>query len=326
MDDEDRVKTDDNKIQNNHHVLKNNIVEVDKEDEEATGKQPLSKRQRKKLLKQQKWEEEREMRKQKRKERKQQRRIQRQNNHQENEGEDRGAKKRPRREVTPTSLRLVVDCSFDDLMLTKDVHKLHKQIQRCYAENRRASHPVQFYLTSLGGQLKQSMDEKDKGWINWKDIHIKLEHYSEVLAKEDVVYLTSDSPNVLKELDPKKAYVIGGLVDHNHHKGITMERAQNLGLCHAQLPLDSFVQMNSRKVLAVNHVFEIILAYVEKGSWQDAFFSVLPPRKGAKAVTSGSADPDGDGQEDQPEEHSDLEEPQPNDKLALKSSEKVEGE
>lgn len=79
----------------------------------------------------------------------------------------------------------------------QDVRKLHKQIQRCYAINRRAQHPVQvsgtesperkkkkkkqsafliinmgrfvqFYVTSLGGQLKQSMDEKDKGWVNWK--------------------------------------------------------------------------------------------------------------------------------------------------------------
>lgn len=251
--------------------------------------QSLSKRQRKKLLKQQKWEEEREQRKQRRKERKQQRRLQRQS-HQEG-GEVQSARKRARREATPSSLRLVVDCSFDSLMLIKDVGKLHKQIQRCYAENRRASHPVQFYLTSLGGQLRQSMDEKDKGWVNWKDIHIRTEHYTEVVSREELVYLTSDSPNVLTELDPKKAYVIGGLVDHNHHKGVTFERAKELGISHAQLPLSSFVKMNSRKVLAVNHVFEIILAYLEKGSWQEAFFTVLPQRKGVVAVGRDAANP-----------------------------------
>lgn len=117
---------------------------------------------------------------QRRRERKQQRRLQRQN-HQEEDGEDaHSARKRLRKEVTPSSLRLIVDCSFDNLMLIKvnkehntakgyavqyvyilksevrywffstimlsspqDVSKLHKQIQRCYAENRRALHPVQ---------------------------------------------------------------------------------------------------------------------------------------------------------------------------------------
>lgn len=31
-------------------------------------------------------------------------------------------------------------------------------------------------------------------------------------------------------------------------------------------------------------MFEIILAYLGKGSWQEAFFTVLPQRKGAVAV------------------------------------------
>ncbi|XP_029943730.1 tRNA methyltransferase 10 homolog A [Salarias fasciatus] len=270
------------------------------EEESAAEVQSLSKRQRKKLQRQLKWEEEREARKQKRKDRKQQRRQQRQNQPEEERGQQ-SSRKRPCRESSPCSLKLVLDCSFDSLMLIKDIRKLHKQIQRCYAENRRAKSPVQFYLTSFGGQLKESMDEKDKGWVNWKDVTISPEHYSDVVPRDQLVYLTSDSPNVLQELDQTKAYVIGGLVDHNHHKGITFERAKEQGIEHAQLPLSSFVRMNSRKVLAVNHVFEIVLAYLETGSWRDAFFTVLPLRKGAVAV-------DADGMS--AEENEDVEETQ----------------
>lgn len=178
--------------------------------------EPISKRQMKKLMKQKQWEEQRELRKQKRKEKRKRKQLERQCQLESNsDGNDR---KRVRRGVVQSTLRLIIDCSFDSLMMLKDIKKLHKQIQRCYAENRRALHPVQFYLTSHGGQLKKNMDENDKGWVNWKDIHIKPEHYSEFIKKEDLIYLTSDSPNVLKELDESKAYVIGGLVDHNHHK------------------------------------------------------------------------------------------------------------
>lgn len=133
------------------------------------GCEPISKRQMKKLIKQKQWEEQRELRKQKRKEKRKRKKLERQCQMESNsDGNDR---KRVRRDVVHSTLRLIIDCSFDDLMVLKDIKKLHKQIQRCYAENRRALHPVQFYLTSHGGQLKKNMDENDKGWVNWKDIH-----------------------------------------------------------------------------------------------------------------------------------------------------------
>lgn len=242
-------------VQENNPECTNHENEVAKNENEQT--ETLSKRQRKRLLKNQQWEEQRELRKQKRKERKQQRKLERQA--QAEDGVEWTGKKRMRRSAEPSSLRLVIDCSFDSLMVLKDVKKLHKQIQRCYAENRRTQHPVQFYLTSHKGQLKQIMNEINKGWVNWKDVHIKPDPFHEIMSKEDLVYLTSDSPNVLQALDEAKAYVIGGLVDHNHHKGITFELAKKLGIAHAQLPLGSFVKMNSRKVLAVNHEINLHL-------------------------------------------------------------------
>lgn len=36
-------------------------------------------------------------------------------------------------------------------------------------------------------------------------------------------------------------------------QGVTFEAAKKLGIGHAQLPLSSFVKMNSRKILTVNH-------------------------------------------------------------------------
>ncbi|XP_078425518.1 tRNA methyltransferase 10 homolog A-like isoform X2 [Cetorhinus maximus] len=191
--------------------------------------EPMSKRQMKKLMREKQWQDQKEQRKQKRKEKKLKRKLERQT--QSKEACEESARKRFKRDVTPSNLRVALDCSFDSLMVLKDVKKLHKQIQRCYAENRKAAHPVKMYLTSHSGQLKKNMDENDKGWVNWK--------------------------------------------------GLTYNKALELGITHAQLPLGNYVKMDSRKVLTVNHVFEIILAYLEKQNWQEAFFTVLPQRKGA---------------------------------------------
>ena len=62
------------------------------------------------------------------------------------------------------------------------------------------------------------------GYENW-DVKFYETSYSSAFengsfdafckTKEDIVYLTSESENVLKTFESNKAYVIGGLVDHN---------------------------------------------------------------------------------------------------------------
>lgn len=193
-----------------------------------------------------------------------------------------------------SSLRVAIDLSFDDLMTDRDIHKLLKQIQRTYSINRRADRPIQLYLTSFGGRSKTILDEIHCKYTSW-DVHIKEESYGDVFSQEDVVYLTSDSPNVLSEVDESKAYIIGGLVDHNHHKGLCYRLAVERGIAHARLPISECVKLKSRTVITVNHVFEIMLLYSQTKDWKESLVQVLPARKMEGATENGGHKKTGNG-------------------------------
>ncbi|XP_075237296.1 tRNA methyltransferase 10 homolog A isoform X1 [Lycorma delicatula] len=174
---------------------------------------------------------------------------------------------------------LVIDLSFDDLMSDKDMNKCMKQINRCYCANRSVNNPLQFHVTNLDGVAKKVISKND-GYKNW-DVNFHEDSYLNVFNKEDLVYLTSDSDNVIGELDATKVYIIGGIVDHNSHKNLCYRIACDQGIAHGRLPLEKYLEMKTRRVLAINHVFEIMLFVAGGMSWKEAFLKVIPLRKGA---------------------------------------------
>merc|ERR1719228_900500 len=111
-------------------------------------------------------------------------------------------------------------------------------------------------------------------------MNFRAERYDTALPTDKIVYLSSESEQVLTELEDDKFYIIGGLVDHNSHKGLCHATASDLGVHHARLPIDEFIKLKTRKVLAVNHVYEIVAAVSEGKGWQEAFLSIIPERKG----------------------------------------------
>ncbi len=187
-------------------------------------------------------------------------------------------------------LRLTIDCSFENMMSDSDISHLAKQLSYSYAKNRRMDSPLQFYLTSCEKKTGEILEKS--GLSNW-DVHLHKEHYLQVfkdVRREDICYLTSDSPNEIDEFDENKVYIIGGLVDHNHYKSHCYDLAVKEGLSHGQLPIGKFMHMKTRQVLTVNQVFEIISNFSECKDWQKSFVSVLPKRKGAEAIKKEASD------------------------------------
>jgi tRNA (guanine9-N1)-methyltransferase len=180
-------------------------------------------------------------------------------------------------------LRVALDFSYDNLMSDVDIGKCLKQLGSCYCLNRRATNPLQFYVTNFSGKAKEQF-ARTTPYDKW-DVNFHEANHMDVFPKEDLIYLTSDSDNVLSTLDHSKVYVIGALVDHNRYKNHTLNVAIRQGIQHAQLPIGEYLEMKSRKVLTINHVFEILIHASEGISWKDAFLRVIPQRKGAVEKT-----------------------------------------
>jgi tRNA (guanine9-N1)-methyltransferase len=119
-----------------------------------------------------------------------------------------------------------------------------------------------------------------------------------------IVYLTSDSPHMLERLSPNTSYIIGGIVDKNRHKGLCYKRACERGIPTAKLPIGEYMTMQSRSVLAINHVVEIMLKWLETGDWGEAFLSVIPKRKEARLkLKNDDGEPDGQDENEEDEEN-----------------------
>lgn len=106
--------------------------------------------------------------------------------------------------------------------------------------------------------------------------------------RKQLVYLTSDAEETIEQLDTNTAYIIGGIVDRNRHKGATFQKAQEQGVRTAKLPIKENFELSATHVLTVNHVFEILLNFHACGCWRTAIERVLPKRKGLKSLRDGS--------------------------------------
>ncbi|EGC31756.1 hypothetical protein DICPUDRAFT_24460, partial [Dictyostelium purpureum] len=238
----------------------------------------LSKNAQKKLIKKQRWEEFKDKKKIFLREKKKENRKKKREQMTEEERSE-AIKLRFLKNRDISTLEYFGNVLFDfemyDKMSEKEKKSLITQMSFLHSANTISQKPVYLHATGVTPEIKQ---ELHKG-CPFKMLQCYEEPYIEKFSKDELVYLTSDSPNVITELDPNKKYIIGAIVDYNRLKGYTFEKANSQGIATAQLPIGEFIKMVSRKVLAVNHVFQILNEFLVCNNWKDAFEKVIPKRK-----------------------------------------------
>uniref|UniRef100_A0A7S3QW01 tRNA (guanine(9)-N(1))-methyltransferase n=1 Tax=Dunaliella tertiolecta TaxID=3047 RepID=A0A7S3QW01_DUNTE len=184
------------------------------------------------------------------------------------------------------NFRIVIDMDFNGIMPDNDQRHLCSQLGFAYSAVTRSPRPPHLHLLGLNGELKEKAHKQISGLSNWRVTQSEL-GVAEFFAGriDEVVYLTADSPHTLEVLDPTKAYVIGGLVDHNRLKNVCLNRAKEAGMATAKLPIQGNVNLSMSSVLTVNHMVEILVNFIARGNtaseWGPVLNEVLPMRKRA---------------------------------------------
>lgn len=177
---------------------------------------------------------------------------------------------------------IVFDMSYESNMSRREVENTVSQLLEVEGWNRRATEPFHLHLCNLqpDGLYKKEL-LKRYGAETWDRLLVTAteKHYTDVFPREQVVYLTADSPNVLRSFDHSKVYIIGALVDRSIQSGLSLANAKRLKLATARLPLDEFLHWEmGAKNLTLDQMIRIMLTIKDTGKWEEAL-KFVPKRK-----------------------------------------------
>jgi len=171
--------------------------------------------------------------------------------------------------------RLAVDLSFVTLFSSREQQSLCRQVQRMYGQNIASPTPFALTLTSFHGDIAEQFLEYP-GFSQWV-IDCEKRPVESVFPVEKIIFLTPDSENDLDELDPEAIYCIGGIVDRNQLKNLSLSKATGLSMATARLPLHRMSRRLASPVLSLNMCFSALLQYSGCRDWDVALDTVFSP-------------------------------------------------
>ena len=306
-----------NEEQDNNKIYNLNESDKNENNKGENPKLPISKNQLKKMKKQEEWkkkmekikqykkEKKKEKKKLKREERERQEKLnpKKESEINENKIKDKSnipfkSKKQLKEEFKQkckNGMKVIIDCDFEHLMNEQGNKSMVRQIVDLYSINKESSNPFRVILYGVGKQIKDGLEKSN--YENWIGIEVYFKEdfptfdkfIEEILYKDDkrpkddikknIFYLTADSENNIENIDNNATYIIGGIVDRNKYKGLTFNKAKELGINHGKFPIGDYLKLQSSQVLTTNHTFHILNEFSIKHDWKDAFVSIIPKRK-----------------------------------------------
>ncbi|NWR18490.1 TM10C methyltransferase, partial [Emberiza fucata] len=176
---------------------------------------------------------------------------------------------------------LVFDMSYEKEMSVREVSNTVRQIVMSESSNRRSVDPFHIHFCNFKDDslyhrefIKNYREAWDKLLITVTD-----QCYTEIFPKDKLIYLTADSPKVMKAFDHDKIYIVGSLVDKSIKRGVSLARAKRLGLETAALPLDKYLMWSTgAKNLTLDQMMHILLTLKDTADWKKAL-EFVPKRK-----------------------------------------------
>ncbi|NXV28970.1 TM10C methyltransferase, partial [Rissa tridactyla] len=176
---------------------------------------------------------------------------------------------------------LVFDMSYEKDMSVREVANTVRQIVLSEGCNRRSVDPFHVHFCNLKDDSlyhKEFIKHYREAWGKLL-ITATDQCYTDIFPKDKLVYLTADSPKVMKTFDHNKIYIVGSMVDKSIKTGVSLARAKRLGLETAALPLEKYLLWNSgAKNLTLDQMMHILLTLKDTGDWKKAL-EFVPKRK-----------------------------------------------
>uniref|UniRef100_V9KT63 tRNA methyltransferase 10 homolog C n=1 Tax=Callorhinchus milii TaxID=7868 RepID=V9KT63_CALMI len=176
---------------------------------------------------------------------------------------------------------LVFDMSYDKQMGNRELVNTVSQLIECEGWNRRSLEPFHLHFCNIspGGSYHKELLKRYGATWDKLLITVTEKSYIDIFPRNKLVYLTADSPRVMKTFDHDKIYIIGSIVDRSIQTGLSLANAKRLNLATERLPLDEYLKWEiGAKNLTLNQMINIMLSMKDTGRWEEAL-KFVPKRK-----------------------------------------------